>query len=49
MLTWNVAGRLSRLEEQAERVLAHRPGVVCLQEVLPKALPRTVVTVKALS
>ena len=40
VLTWNVAGRLSRLDEQVERVLAHRPGVVCLQEVIPKALPR---------
>jgi endonuclease/exonuclease/phosphatase family metal-dependent hydrolase len=40
VLTWNVAGRLSRLDEQVERVLAQRPGVVCLQEVIPKALPR---------
>jgi endonuclease/exonuclease/phosphatase family metal-dependent hydrolase len=40
VLTWNVAGRLSRLDEQVARVLAHRPAVVCLQEVIPKALPR---------
>src|SRR5918998_3150961 len=40
LLTWNVAGRLSRLDEQAGRVLAHDAGVVCLQEVIPNALPR---------
>ena len=40
LLTWNVAGRLSRLDEQLDRVLAHRAGVVCLQEVIPNALPR---------
>ncbi|MEA2151465.1 MAG: exodeoxyribonuclease [Solirubrobacteraceae bacterium] len=38
MLTWNVAGRLTRLDEQAGRVLGHRPDVVCLQEVIPNAL-----------
>jgi exonuclease III len=40
VLTWNVAGRLSRLDEQADRVLAHGPDVICLQEVIPNALPR---------
>ena len=40
VLTWNVAGRLSRLDEQVDRVLAHAAGVVCLQEVIPNALPR---------
>lgn len=40
LLTWNVAGRLSRLDEQAGRVLAHAPDVVCLQEVIPNALGR---------
>jgi len=40
VLTWNVAGRLTRLDEQADRVLAHAPDVVCLQEVIPNALPR---------
>jgi len=40
VLTWNVAGRLSRLEEQVDRVLAHDADVICLQEVIPKALPR---------
>jgi exonuclease III len=40
VLTWNVAGRLTRLDEQADRVLAHRADVVCLQEVIPTALAR---------
>jgi len=40
VLTWNVAGRLTRLDEQADRVLAHGADVVCLQEVIPGALPR---------
>lgn len=40
LLTWNVAGRLSRLDEQVERVLAHDADVVCLQEVIPNALAR---------
>ena len=40
LLTWNVAGRLSRLDEQVERALAHDADVVCLQEVIPNALGR---------
>jgi endonuclease/exonuclease/phosphatase family metal-dependent hydrolase len=40
VLSWNVAGRLTRLDEQADRVLAHGADVVCLQEVIPRALPR---------
>ncbi len=40
VLTWNVAGRLRRLDEQVDRVLAHAAGVICLQEVIPTALPR---------
>lgn len=39
-LTWNVAGRLTRLDEQADRVLGHGADVICLQEVIPNALPR---------
>jgi endonuclease/exonuclease/phosphatase family metal-dependent hydrolase len=39
-LTWNVAGRLSRLDEQIDRVLDHRVDVVCLQEVIPSGLAR---------
>jgi exonuclease III len=39
-LTWNVGGRLPRLDEQAERVLRHRPDVICLQEVIPSRRAR---------
>jgi exodeoxyribonuclease III len=35
LLSWNVAGRRTRLAEQAERVLSLEPDVVCLQEVTP--------------
>jgi exonuclease III len=35
LVSWNVAGRRTRLAEQAERVLALEPDVVCLQEVTP--------------
>jgi exonuclease III len=35
LVSWNVAGRKSRLEEQAERVLGEDPDLVCLQEVGP--------------
>jgi exonuclease III len=38
LLTWNVAGRLARLGEQADRVLGHDADVVCLQEIIPRAL-----------
>jgi exonuclease III len=34
-VSWNVAGRKSRLDEQAERVLGAEPDFVCLQEVTP--------------
>jgi exonuclease III len=33
LVSWNVAGRVSRLDEQAERLLALHPDVVCLQEL----------------
>lgn len=36
--TWNVAGRTTRLNEQADRVLVENPDVVCLQEVTPNSL-----------
>jgi exonuclease III len=39
LLSWNVAGRVKRLPEQAERVLALAADVVCLQEVTPGTLP----------
>jgi exonuclease III len=35
LVSWNVAGRKSRLQEQADRVLATEPDLVCLQEVTP--------------
>jgi exonuclease III len=35
LVSWNVAGRKTRLQEQADRVLAMEPDVVCLQEVTP--------------
>jgi exodeoxyribonuclease III len=34
LLSWNVAGRVRRLPEQAERIAALAPDVVCLQEVM---------------
>ena len=35
LVSWNVAGRNSRLQEQAERLLGVEPDLVCLQEVTP--------------
>jgi exonuclease III len=35
LVSWNVAGRKTRLAEQAERVLELGPDLVCLQEVTP--------------
>jgi exodeoxyribonuclease III len=35
LVSWNVAGRRTRLAEQAERVLDAGPDIVCLQEVTP--------------
>jgi exonuclease III len=40
LLSWNVAGRVKRLPEQAERLLELGADVVCLQEVTPSTLPR---------
>jgi exodeoxyribonuclease-3 len=34
LLSWNVAGRVRRLPEQAERIAALAPDVLCLQEVV---------------
>ena len=39
-MSWNVAGRVKRLPEQAERLLALGADVVCLQEVTLSTLPR---------
>jgi len=35
LVSWNVAGRKSRLDEQAARILELAPDLVCLQEVTP--------------
>jgi exonuclease III len=35
LVSWNVAGRKTRLAEQAERLLSVGPDLVCLQEVTP--------------
>lgn len=40
LLSWNVAGRVSRLVEQAELVTSAAADVVCLQELTPKTAPR---------
>jgi exonuclease III len=39
VLTWNVAGRVSRQPEQAAAVAAARPDLVALQEVPARTLP----------
>jgi len=36
LLCWNVAGRVRRLPEQAERIASVCPDLVCLQEVTPR-------------
>jgi exonuclease III len=42
LVSWNVAGRKTRLAEQAERVLSLEPDLVCIQEVTPAtAVPWT--------
>jgi exonuclease III len=40
LVSWNVAGRVRRLREQAQRVLELGADIVCLQEVSPTTLPR---------
>jgi exodeoxyribonuclease-3 len=35
LVSWNVAGRKTRLQEQADRVLGVEPDLICLQEVTP--------------
>ena len=39
IVSWNVAGRRTRLPEQAAAILAVVPDVVCLQEVTVNSLP----------
>ncbi|MGH2909479.1 MAG: endonuclease/exonuclease/phosphatase family protein [Solirubrobacteraceae bacterium] len=38
LVCWNVAGRLRRQPEQSARVTALSPDIVCLQEVIPRAV-----------
>jgi exonuclease III len=39
LLSWNVAGRVTRRPEQADRIAQHAPDVVCLQEITPTTAP----------
>jgi exonuclease III len=39
LVSWNVAGRVRRVPDQAARIAALRPDVVCLQEVTAGATP----------
>jgi exonuclease III len=39
LVSWNVAGRLKRLPDQAIRIADATPDVVCLQEVIDRAVP----------
>jgi exonuclease III len=40
LVSWNVAGRVRDLPDQAERLCALRADLICLQEVTPSTLPR---------
>lgn len=40
LLSWNVAGRVRRLAEQADRIIAAAPDLICLQEVTPATAER---------
>jgi exodeoxyribonuclease III len=40
LVSWNVAGRVTRLEEQAERLLGIGADAICLQEITRNTLPR---------
>lgn len=39
LVSWNVAGRVGRLEEQQARLVGLAPDLICLQEVTLKTLP----------
>lgn len=39
LVSWNVAGRLKRMPDQAVRIVSAVPDVVCLQEVIDRAVP----------
>lgn len=40
LVSWNIAGRVTRLEEQAERLLSLNADAICLQEITRNTLPR---------
>ena len=40
LLSWNVAGRVARLNEQIEQVVGYRCDLVCLQEIAPSTAQR---------
>ncbi len=46
LLSWNVAGKLRRLDEQAERVLQSDADLICLHEVRATSAPRWTATLK---
>ncbi len=46
LVSWNVAGRVTRLEEQAERLLSLNADTICLQEITRNTLPRWRQTLK---
>jgi exonuclease III len=39
LITWNVARRIARLDEQAQALAERQPDVLCLQEVSARSLP----------
>lgn len=40
LVSWNVAGRVKRIEEQTQRLLSLHADAICLQEISPTTLPR---------
>jgi exonuclease III len=39
LVSWNVAGKVQRLPDQAARIAGAAPDLVCLQEVIDRAVP----------
>jgi exonuclease III len=39
LVSWNLAGRVTRLGEQAERLVALDADVICVQELTGRTLP----------
>jgi exonuclease III len=46
LLCWNLAGRVKRLPEQAEMVVAAEPDVICLQEISRTTRPAWTATLR---